>query len=47
MSYLCRSSPIKSFIDRLNLGELQGDNISGKCTADSTKKNIPIRLIKF
>ena len=38
-----RSSSIKNITDRLNLGELQVDNISAKFTAESTKKYIPIR----
>ena len=38
-----RSSSIKNFTDRLNLGELQGDDISDKFTAESTKKYIPIQ----
>ena len=38
-----RSSPIKNFTDRLNLRELQVDDISAKFTAESTKKYIPFR----
>ena len=38
-----RSNPIKNFTDRLNLRELQVDDISAKFTAESTKKFIPIR----
>ena len=38
-----RSSSIKNFTDRLNLGELQVDGISAKFTAESTKKYIPIQ----
>ena len=38
-----RSSPIKNFTDRLNLYELQVDDISAKFTAESTKKCIPVR----
>ena len=38
-----RSSPIKNFTDSLNLGELEVDDISAKCTAGSAKKYIPIR----
>ena len=33
-----RRSPIKNFTDRLNIRELQVDDISPKCTAESTKK---------
>ena len=36
-----RRNPIKNFTDRLNLRELQVDNISAKFTAESTKKYIP------
>ena len=38
-----RSSPIKNFTDRLNLCEVEVDNISAKLTAESTKKYIPVR----
>ena len=38
-----RSNPIKNFTDRLNLRELQVDDISTKFTAESTKKYIPVR----
>ena len=38
-----RSNPIKNFTDRLNLRELQVEDISAKFTAESTKKFIPIR----
>ena len=33
-----RSIPISNFTDRLNLCELQVDDISAKFTAESTKK---------
>ena len=38
-----RSNPIKNFTDRLNLRELQVEDISAKFTAESTKKFIPVR----
>ena len=38
-----RSSPIKNFTDKLNHRELQVDNLSAKCTAESTKKYMPVR----
>ena len=38
-----RSSPIKNFTEKLNLRELQVDDISAKFTAKSTKKYIPFR----
>ena len=38
-----RSSPIKNFTDRLNLGELQVDDMSAKFTAESAKKYIQVR----
>ena len=38
-----RSSSIKNFTDRLNLCELQVDDMSAKFTAESTKKYIPFR----
>ena len=38
-----RSSPIQNFTDRLNLRELQVNDISAKFTAESTKKYIPFR----
>ena len=34
----CDRSPIMSFTDRLNLRELQVDDISAKFIAESTKK---------
>ena len=37
-----RSSLMKNFTDRLNLGELQLDDISAKFTSESTKKYIPV-----
>ena len=38
------SSRIKNIItERLNLGELQVDDVSAKLTAESTKKCIPVR----
>ena len=33
---------MKNFTDRLNLGELQLDDISAKFTSESTKKYIPV-----
>ena len=33
-----RNNPIKNFTDKLNLRELQVDDISAKFTAGSTKK---------
>ena len=33
-----RSSPIKNFTNRLNLCELQVDDISARFTAETTKK---------
>ena len=38
-----RSSPIKKLTERLNLRELQVDDISAKFNAESTKKYIPVR----
>ena len=38
-----RSSPIKNYTDRLNLEELQVDDISVKFTAENTKKNVSVR----
>ena len=38
-----RSCSIKNFTDRLNLREFQVDDISGKFTAESTKKYISVR----
>ena len=38
-----RSSPIKNFTEKLNLRELQVDDISAKFTAKSTQKYIPFR----
>ena len=39
----CDRSPIKNFTDRLNLRELQVDDISAKFIAESTKKQIPVK----
>ena len=38
-----KSSPIKNFTDKLNIRELQVDDISAKFTVESTKKYIPVR----
>ena len=38
-----RSSPIKNITDKLNLAEVEVDNISAKFTAENKKKYIPIR----
>ena len=38
-----RRSPSKNFMDRLNLHELQVDDISAKFIAESTKKYMPVR----
>ena len=38
-----RSSPIKNITDKLNLVEVEVDNISAKFTAENKKKYIPIR----
>ena len=38
-----RSSPIKNSTDTLNLGELRVNDILPKLTAESTKKNTPVR----
>ena len=38
-----RTSPIKNITDKLNLGEVEVDDISAKFTAENTKKYIPIR----
>ena len=38
-----RSSPIKNFTDKLNLRELQVDDILAKVTAESTNKYIPVK----
>ena len=38
-----RSSPIKKLSDRLDLRELQVNDISTKFTAESTQKYIPFR----
>ena len=38
-----RSSPIKNVTDRLNLRELQVDDVSATFTAESTISYIPVR----
>ena len=44
----CRSCPVKNISNnRLNPGEFQIDGISAKYTAESTKKYISTRQIKF
>ena len=41
--YYNRRCPIKNFTDRLNLHELQLDNLSVKVSPESVKKYVPVR----
>ena len=43
--YYNRRSPIKNFTDRLNLHQLQVDDLSTKFIPETTTKYIPVRLI--